>query len=80
MMHHRGMMSPWAEDALAVATGSREAERVVRASRIARLAGRSPRGPWIAGVIEPRLRVEGWDIVAVINEAAGEQIVANGDG
>ena len=74
MMHRRGHMSPWAENALEVATGSRDAEAVVRASRLIALVGGSPRGPWVArapGDVEAR----GWDIVAVVNEAAGETIV-----
>lgn len=79
MMHRRGQMSPWAENALAAATGSREAERVVRASRITSLVGGSPGGPWVAHAPD-NLRVVGRDIVAVINEAAGAEIVTKGEG
>ena len=78
MMHGRGHMSPWAEQALAAATGSWDAERIVRASRLTGLVGRSPNGPWVAKAPDG-VRVTGWDIVAVVNEAAGELIVKGGD-
>ena len=77
MMHGRGHMSPWAERALALATGSRDAERIVRASCLTGLVGRSPSGPWVARA--PGVEARGWDIVAVVNEAAGELIVKGGD-
>ena len=73
MMPRKGHMSPWAENALEVATGSRDAEAVVRASQLLKLVGASRRGPWVAEA--PGVRAEGWDIVAVVNEAAGEVIV-----
>jgi len=66
-------MSPWAERALFRATGNREAEQTVRASRLTGLVGRSAAGPWVANA--PGIRAEGRDIIAVINEAAGEMIV-----